>query len=130
LFFRMNKIYWSGVETALMFITVWDILRYSWKKWYVERNDFYTTDKEVIDNITKYLSVDNELKILRDRMNNKIPFEIDETNYYGNVFCKSRVADPFFMIEWKKLRVSDVNEQSKNLILNNTAKEYFIRFER
>jgi hypothetical protein len=34
------------------------------------------------------------------------------------------------MIEWKKLRVSDVNEQSKNLILNNTAKEYFIRFER
>jgi hypothetical protein len=22
LFFRMNKIYWSGVETALMFITV------------------------------------------------------------------------------------------------------------
>jgi hypothetical protein len=32
-------------------------------------------------------------------MNNKIPFEIDETNYDGNVFCKSRVADPFFMIE-------------------------------
>lgn len=130
LFFRMNEIYWSGIETALMFTTVWHILRYSWKKWYIERNDFYTTDREVIDKMTKYLSVDDELKILRDRMNNKIPFEIDETNYDGNVFCKSRVVDPFFMIEWKKNRVSDVNESSKNLILNNKAKEYFIRFEK
>jgi hypothetical protein len=126
----MNKNYRSSLTTALMFITVWDVMKYAWKKWYVDRNDFYTTDKEVIDKITKHLYTDDKLSILRDRMNNKIPSKIDLNNYDGTVFCKSRVIDPYFIREWKKIRVSDVHEKSKIMILNNKVKEYFIKFER
>ena len=37
---------------------------------------------------------DSHLKLLFDRMNNKIGFRNDPNNYDGMVFCKSRVVDP------------------------------------
>lgn len=131
LFLKLNDIYWSGIESAVMFTTVWNFLKHARKKWYVERNDFYTTDKEVLDKITKYLPTDTELNLLRDRMNNKIPFENDPNDYHNNVFCKNRIVDPLFMKNWKIFRLSDIDEDWKNIMENkNRAKEYFIKFQK
>lgn len=128
LFSSMDNV-WSWIETAVMFVTISDFLKYAWRKWYIERDDFYTTDKEVLDKITKYLSTDVELQLLRDRMNNKIPFENNPNDYYKTLFCKSRSVDPLFTEWWKISRVSDMDKEWKEVMMNkNKAKEYFIKF--
>lgn len=129
MFQKMNNIYRSGIESAVMFVTISDFLKYAWNKWYIERDDFYTTDKEVLDKITKYLDSDERLKLLWDRMNNKIPFENNKNNYNRSVFCKTRIVDPLFMKGWKIVRLSDEDIERKDVMMNkNKSKEYFIKF--
>lgn len=129
LFFDMDNRYWSWIEAAVMFVTASEFLKYAWNKWYIERYDFYTTDKEVLDKITKYLDSDESLKLLWDRMNNKIPFENNPNNYNRSVFCKTRIVDPLFMKGWKIARLSDEDIERKDVMMNkNKAKEYFIKF--
>ena len=130
IFSDMNDI-WSGIEAAVMFSTVWDFLKYAWNKWYVKRDDFYTTDKEVLGRINKYLHTDGKLNLLRDRMNNKIPFENNPNDYDNNVFCKSRIVDPLFMKEWEIFRISDMDKDFWSIVTNKSkVKEYFIKFKK
>lgn len=131
LFQRMNDFYYSWIESAVMFATVWDFLKYAWNMWYVNRDDFYTTDKEVLDKINKYLDSDERLKLLWDRMNNKIPFENNSSNFDKNLFCKNRIVNPLFIKDGRILRVSDRDPKWNEIVTNkNKPKEYFIKFER
>lgn len=131
LFLRLNTIYYAGFPSAIMFRTVGDCLRYALQKSYVSENDLYATDKLVIEKIVCFLDKDERLKLLFDRMNNKVKIVNDQNNYDASVFCKSRVVDPLFN-DGKKIKlVSQVSQNwSKIIKQESKPKQYFLKFDR
>lgn len=130
MFKRVNDVYFSGRESAIMFQTLADTCKYAWKKWYLQREDFYTTDEVVLDKIKKHLD-DEQLSLYWKRMNNEIKCNDSAENFDARIFCKNRVADPLFMDGDILKRVSDVDDAWKIIIQTKTApKEYFLKFEK
>lgn len=131
LFLKLNSLYYAGLPSAVMFRTVGDYLRYALQKDYVTKADLYTTDKQVLGKIKKYLGKDRKLKLLFDRMNNKIKFRVDPNNYNAHVFCKSRIVDPLCKYNGEIKRVSEIDKDWATIVKRESIpKEYFIRFER
>ncbi|MFZ2150984.1 MAG: HD domain-containing protein [Candidatus Absconditicoccaceae bacterium] len=131
LFLRMNEIYRSGMESAIMFQTVGDLFKYAWKVGYVQRDDFYTTDQKILEKMKQYLDKDEKLSFYRQRMNNIIKCKNNPDDFDAHIFLKSRFVDPFWDNNGKLLRLSDVDNQWKENIKNKyKAKEYFLKFER
>ena len=130
LFLKLNTKYYSGIFSAVMFRTVGDYLKYALRKKYISENDLYTTDKLVLSKIGNYLEKDNKLKLLFDRMNNKVKFKNDPNDYDAQVFCKSRVVDPLYNHNGETKRVSETDTIWKATLENELKpKEYFIKFE-
>lgn len=131
LFFKLNKDYYSGLASATMFRTVGDCLRYALQKEYLKEEDLYTTDKLVIEKVKKFLDRDEKLKLLFDRMNNKIKTRNNPDNYEAKVFCKSRVVDPLFKQGEEIKRVSRVETGLGDLIKQELSpKQYFLKFDK
>ncbi len=131
LFLKMNEIYRSGMESAIMFQTVWDLFKYAWKVWYVERDDFYTTDQKILEKMKQYLDQDEKLSFYRKRMNNIIKCINNPDDFDAHIFCKSRFVDPFWDNNWILLRVSESDNQYKEKIKHkHQAKEYFLKFKK
>jgi len=131
MFARMNDVYYSNLGTAIMFQTVADYLKHAKEKWYITYDDFYTTDAEVLAKIAPYHGQDEKLKLYRYRMNCTIKTTNNPDDYDVEVFCKSRVVDPLFMVDGEVKRISDVNEEWKEkLKTHSKAKKYFLKFEK
>ncbi len=131
MFKRINDVYFSGRESAIMFQTIKDLCRYAWKQWYLEKDDFYTTDDVVLNKIKEHLLEDEQLSLYRKRLNNEIWCIDSPDDFDGHIFCKNRVADPLFEDNEKLIRVSDVDNEWKKVMLEKAeAKEYFFKFER
>lgn len=131
LFFKLNTDYYASLAAGIMFRTVGDCLRYALQKGYISEDDLYTTDKLVIDKIEVFLEKDERLKLLFDRMNNKIKIVNDPNNYDASVFCKSRVVDPLFKEGQVIKRVSEVDLGWKDVIKRESKpKQYFLKFAR
>lgn len=131
LFLKLNTDYYAGLASAIMFRTVGDCLRYGLQKGYISEDDLYATDKLVIDKIEGFLDKDEKLKLLFDRMNNKVKVINDPGNYDASVFCKSRVVDPLFKEGQEIKRVSEVDLRWNDVIKHESEpKQYFLRFER
>lgn len=131
LFLKLNFLYYSGLPTAIMFSTVGDCLRYSLKRGYLTRDDLYTTDEEVLKKIKKNLKKDKKLKLLFDRMDSKVKFENNPSDYEVHLVCKSRIVDPLCRYKGKIKRFSDINKNwLKTVKKESIPKEYFIKFER
>ena len=129
LFLKLNTNYYAGLPSAVMFLTVGDYLRYALLKGYISENDFYATDKIVLAKIEPYLKIDEQLRLLFDRMNNKIGFQNNPNEYDVEVFCKSRVVDPLCWYDGEVKRVSDI-DSNWGIILKEESKpkRYFIKF--
>jgi len=131
LFYKLNKIYFCGFRTAIMFRTVGDYLKYALLKSYIRFGDLYTTDKIVIEKIKKYLKKDKHLNLLWRRMNDKIKVKQNRKNYDARVFCKSRIVDPLFIDKGKIKRLSHVIPGWDKIIKQELKpKEYFLKFEK
>jgi hypothetical protein len=131
LFLKLNTNYYTGIESAVMFYTVSDYLRYALSKGYILETDLYLSDKIVLSKIQQYLKDDSKLNLLFERMNNKIDFKNDPNNYDGKVFCKSRVVDPLCWNNGEIKRVSVIEPSWFEIIKRESKpKEYFIKFER
>lgn len=130
LFERMNRIYYSNIESALMFRTVGDVLKHALRQGYIVQSDLYTTDDEVLLKVIAYSEKDERLQYLLRRMNNEIPATNDEEEYEVKVLCKSRIVDPFFRnADGNARRVSDFDPQWGELVKRELKpKEYYIRF--
>src|SRR3989338_10015279 len=129
LFLKLNTNYYSGLPSAVMFKTVGDYLRYALSKNYISETDLYTTDKIVLSKIEPHIHNDPKLKLLFERMNNKIGFRNDPTNYDGKVFCKSRVVDPLCLQNGEIKRVSEIELGGSDIIEQESRpKEYFLKF--
>ena len=129
LFLKLNTDYYSGLPSAVMFKTVGDYLRYALSKNYISETDLYTTDKIVLGKIEPHIKIDSKLSLLFDRMNNKIGFKNNPTNYDGKVFCKSRVVNPLCWHNGKIKRVSEIERSWADIIKQESRpKEYFLKF--
>jgi len=131
LFLKLNTDYYAGLPSAVMFRTVGDYLRYALSKNYISETDLYTTDKIVLEKIEPHIKTDPKLRLLSDRMNNKIGFRNDPNDYNRKTFCKSRVVNPLCWHDRKIKRVSEV-EPSWNGIIERESKpkEYFLKFDK
>lgn len=131
LFLKLNTNYYAGLPSALMFRTVGDYLRYALSKKYISETDLYTTDKIVLSKIEQHINNDSKLKLLFERMNNKIGFKNNPINYDGKVFCKSRVVDPLCLHNGEIKRVSEIEPSWSDIITQESKpKEYFLKFDR
>jgi len=130
LFLKLNTKYYAGIHSAVMFRTVGDYLKHALSEGYISENDLYTTDKLVLSKIGNYLEKDEKLKLLFDRMNNKVGFKNDLNNYDAQVFCKSRVVDPLCNHNGEVRRISEIDTSWKTILEKELKpKEYFIKFE-
>ncbi|MFH1820787.1 MAG: HD domain-containing protein [Candidatus Nealsonbacteria bacterium] len=131
LFFKLNKFYFSGLMSAVMFRTVGDVVKHALANNYISMEDLYTTDEEVLTKIKNNLNQDDKLQLLFDRMNNKVKFENNPENYQAHVFCKSRIVDPLFQNDKEIKKVSEVDEKWAMIIKEESQpKEYFIKFDK
>src|SRR3989344_2921489 len=131
LFLKLNTDYYSGLPSAVMFKTVGDYLRYALSKNYISETDLYTTDKIVLGKIEPHIKIDSKLSLLFDRMNNKIGFKNNPTNYDGKVFCKSRVVNPLCWHNGKIKRFSEIEPGWADIIKEESKpKEYFLKFDK
>jgi hypothetical protein len=114
-----------------MFQAVGNYLRYALSKKYISEKDLYTTDKIVLAKIKPYHKKDSKLKLLFNRMNNKIGFKNNPEDYDEKVFCKSRVVDPLCWHAGKIKRVSDIKLEWKKILKHESKpKEYFLKFDK
>jgi hypothetical protein len=129
LFNRLNRNYYSGITTAVMFRRVGDYLKYALDQKYAAKNDLYTTDRELMDKINSHLSKDVELATLWKRMNDSGGYENNPDNYDAEVYCKSRIIDPLCRHEGGIARVSDIDPGWKDVVAQESRpKRYFIKF--
>jgi len=127
LFLDLNKKYYAGFPSAVMFKTTSDCLKYALQKQYININDLYTTDDEVLNKIKNNLK-DEKLNNLFLRMNNKFYSENNPNDYDAIIFCKSRIIDP--LIETKKgiKKLSQIENSWKKVINEELKpKKYFIK---
>ena len=131
LFLKLNTFYYAGLASAVMLRTVGDILKYALQKGYISEDDLYTSDEEILSKIKLNLEKDERLKLLFDRMNNKVKFKNNPANYDVKIFCKSRIVDPSFEENGEIRRVSDADKNWKNILeVEIKPKEYFLKFEK
>lgn len=129
LFLLLNKKYYSGIQSGVMFLTVGNYIKYALEKNYIKKDDLYTNDEYVMQKINKNLKNDKNLNKLWKRMNDGHNFENNEKQYDYHVFCKSRIVDPIVMQNNKLQKVSDINPKWKKIVEDESKpKEYFIKF--
>ena len=113
LFYKMNEKYYADIESAVMYQTVGDCLKYALEKEYLQLDDFYTTDEQVLDKITAHISKEQQLAIYWQRMNNQLPYKNNPDDFDNHVLCKSRVVDPLFIYGNAVKRLSDIDDTWK-----------------
>lgn len=130
IFFQLNNTYYAGFGSAQMFAAVGDCLKYCLERGYLERQDFFATDDEVIKKIKAHLD-DEKLKLLFARMNNRVKATNDHGDFDQRVLCKSRAVDPFFKDGENIKRVSEVDAPWAAALKGELKpKEYFVKFEK
>lgn len=128
LFRKINKIYLCDLKSAAMHNTIANLLKYSLKKKYIDKNDIFTTDRQVISKIKKKLKKDKKLSELFSNFSGKMKYRNDPLDYNHLAFCKSRVVDPLCFYKGKIKRISEINEKWKKIIQQELKpKKYFLK---
>lgn len=131
LFLEINTDYYAGLFSAVMFCTVKDYLRHAISRKYISESDLYTTDILVLSKIKPYHKDDELLALLFDRMNGRIGFRNDPSDFDAEVVCKSRAVDPFCKYNGGIKRVSCIDSQWDTILESELKpKRYFVKFER
>ena len=131
LFLEINNWFWSGIQSAVMLKTTAELLKYALKKKIINKNDLFTTDKEIWMKIRPIAKKDKKLKFLIERADNKIKYKLgSKDNYDLYAQSKSRVVDPLFLQGKSLKRVSEIDSKFLKLKKKySKPKEYYIKFE-
>lgn len=122
----MNDIYFSGLSAAIMFTAVGAILKYSYQKGYLCRDDFDQTDSFVLNKIRTKLDFDPELAKLYKNIHNPCCYR-EVVDNGRLIYCKSRVVDPLIKIGSSYRRLSEVYPAWKEIVENDLKpKKYFL----
>jgi len=131
LFKYLNDTRYSGIESAMMLSSVGKYLRYVLEKKYIEENDLYKTDKDVLNKVSKFLEEDAELQKLFDRMTHKVNAINNPENYDYEVYCKSRMIAPLCKTEKGIVRLSDWYPEWNQIVEENSKpKRYFLKWDK
>ena len=130
LFLEINNWFWSGLESAVMFKTTGDLVKYAVEKKILTKDDLFGIDEEVWAKIRPGIDKDDNLKLLVDRADNKFRFKSHHKDDYDlYALCKSRVVDPLFLDGKNLKRVSEIDKEFKKLKEKySKPKEYYIKF--
>lgn len=129
MFLLLNKKYYAGLPSAVMFRVVGDCLAYAIEQGYIKEGDLYTDDQTVTDQIKEFIGQDQELRRLFKRMDVKVEVVNDPDNHESVVFCKSRIVDPLFRQGREIKRVSEIDEKWAGVVKEEMKpKQYFLRF--
>jgi len=129
LYLKINKIYYAGIASANMFVTVGNCIKYALQKKYIKQSDLYTTDKIVIAKIKKNLNKDEKLNLFWRRMNDKNSVSKNAANYDKQIFCKSRIVDPLFMDKGKIKKLSQAKSKWGKIVKQELKpKQYFLKY--
>jgi len=128
LFSDLNKKHYCGQNSVTMFKRVGDYLKYAIKNNYINGDDLYTDDSQVIEKINKHLN-DSELEILWKAMDNGKQLIFSKENDFDlEISCKSRIIDPLIKINNNLVHLSEIdNEWEKHLKEELKPKRYFIK---
>ncbi|MBM4177187.1 HD domain-containing protein [Candidatus Gribaldobacteria bacterium] len=130
LFLKLNIVYYAGLPSAVMFRVVGDYLKYSLARGYINYQDLYTTDKEVLEKISRFVKQDKKLYQLFERMNGRVEVKNNPADYEAEVFCKSRIVDPLFKEGGALKRLSEKDIAWSKIVLEQSVpKKYFLQFE-
>ena len=132
LFLKLNAGYFAGLPSVVMYNSVGETVKHALKRKYIAKKDLYTTDSLVLRKINRHLDSDKRLRILCDRMNNKIACCNSQKDYQYKVVCKSRVIDPWCIFSKTKIvKVSDIDEKYREILKKQSKpKVYYLRYER
>jgi len=130
LFLEVNNLFWSGLETAVMFKTTGDLMKYAIDKGMLTKEDLFTTDEEIWAKIRPAAEEDNTLKLLIDKADNKFKYKFHNENDYDlHALCKSRVVDPLFLDGKSLKKISEVDPEFFKLKEKySKPKEYYVKF--
>lgn len=129
LFDALNRDFYSAITTAVMFRRVGDYLEHALNQGYITKEDLYTTDKEVLDKINKNLAKDEKLDLLWKSMNNGGGYQNNPDNYDAEVYCKSRIVDPFCLHNGEMKRVSEIDPNWGDIVMKELQpKRFFLKF--
>ena len=130
LFLEINNWFWSGIESAAMFKTTGDLVRYAIKKKILTKGDLFTTDDEVWAKIRAVAGKNENLKLLIDRADNKFEYKSSNENSYDLcALCKSRIVDPLFLEGESLKRISEIDSDFLKLKEKySEPKKYYIKF--
>lgn len=130
LFSLVSTTQYSSWPVAVMFRTVGDYFGHALKHNYITLDDLYTTDSEVLNKAAAYLPKDDKLKLLNDRLNKKT-LAINDPKRGEELNLKAREVDPLFYNEGKVARLSEVDAEWKNYLIEGTKpKKYHVAFEK
>lgn len=129
LFRAVNTKYFAGIESAVMFKSVADYLRYALDHSYITEQDLFTTDHLVLAKIAPHHLHDKELVRLFKRMNNKIKYTNDPLDFETKIACKARIVDPLYRDGDKIKKLSETDTEWAAILKSELKpKEYFLRF--
>lgn len=129
LFRTINVKYFAGIESAVMFKSVADYLRYALRRSYIVKQDLFTTDHLVLAKIAEHHADDKELSHLFLCMNNKIAHTNDPSNYETKVVCKARIVDPLYHEGSDVKKLSEADSEWAEILKNELKpKEYYLKF--
>ncbi len=129
LFLRMNQGYYAGLASARMFRTTGDLVKYALKKGYLNFDDLYTTDEAVLEKLKRKAKSDKTLGLLLERINDPTKTINNPEDYDTQVYCKSRMVDPLFLVKKKAIRLSEVDKKWQKIVEEELKpKRYFLKF--
>jgi hypothetical protein len=129
LFFVLNRDYYAGFASAVMFNAVGNYLKHALRKGYIYEEDLFTTDQEVLAKIERHLKHDAKLRLFFRRMSRNVRCVNDPNNYDAHVFCKSRIVDPLTLSDREVKRISEIDPRWREVVKSESLpKEYFLRY--
>lgn len=129
LFLKMNRFYYAGLDSARMFRTTGDLVKYALQKGYLNIDDLYTTDAVVLKKLKRKAKSDKTLGLLLERINDPTKTINNPENYDSQVYCKSRMVDPLFLEKKRVVRLSEVDIKWRKIVKKELQpKLYFLKF--
>ena len=95
IFSQLNLEIWAGPSTAVMTVTLANLLKYSIEKHYITMKDLDLTESDVESKITPHLKSDNRLKVFFQRATHPHKFRDTQTTPDIQTSMKSRAIDPW-----------------------------------
>lgn len=129
-FEMMNRVFYSGLPTAVMFKVVGEGLKYLVEKDLITLDDLYTDDEVVENKMREIAKQDKEFAKHWNKMHRQKEVKHDPEDYEHDVWVKSRAVDPLFITKDGLKKLSEAEPSWKQVVKHELKpKQYFLRYK-